>query len=243
VATIGCINYFQTFRFTNFTKILYWFCAVLITIAFSLIGLMKFLKDPIIKSGLIQDDFAVQNLQADVYWTGFEFIIGLIFLVGSYLVYISLSQQKIKLLYFGLLLNLIFIILSILVIVPKIEQYSQHAAIEFYKKCAKEKCYVETHNFKSYAYLFYSDRKPDDYLNANQNEYIEKQLDQMLKEGHSRIKSYATANLMWMERGIIDRPAYIVCKTKDESEMNGLTQIHKLYSKNGFSFYVRIPVN
>lgn len=241
IATIGIVNYFQTFSFSKTLKVLYWLCATLLTLAFVLIGLMKFIKDPIVNSGLIADEFAVQNLQADVHWTGFEFLIGFVFLTGSFLVYKALTQQKIKLLYYGLLMNLLFIMASILIIVPKIEQYSQHAAIEFYKNCAGKNADVETHTFKSYAYLFYSNRKPSDYSDPNQIKYIENQLDIMEKEGHSRIKSFATANVMWMENGILKRPAYIVCKTKDEGPLNSLTQIHKLYSKNGFSFYMRVP--
>ena len=242
VATIGFVNYFQTFKFNSFLKVLYWICTGILTLAFTLIGLMKFIKEPIINSGLIKDDFAVQNLQADVQWTGFEFIIGLVFLAGSFLIYTALSQHKIRLFYYGLVLNLVFITASILVIVPKIEEYTQHAAIEFYKKCALEKCYVETHNFKSYAYLFYSDRKPNDYTNPKQVDYTDKQLDLMESDGYSRIKNYSIANLLWMEHGEIDRPTYIVCKTKDEEEVGSLTQIHKLYRKNGFSFFVRTPL-
>jgi hypothetical protein len=132
--------------------------------------------------------------------------------------------------------------LSILVIVPKIEQYSQQAAIEFYKTCAKETCYVETHGFKSYAYLFYSDRKQSDYVNADQVAFINKQLDLMESEGYSRIMSFGVANQLWMEHGRLDRPAYIVVKTKDEQELSKLDQLRKLYQKNGFSFFVRTPL-
>lgn len=242
VATIGFTQYFYAFKFNTFLKALYWICAGILTVAFTAIGLMKFIKDPIINSGIIKDDFAVQNLQADVHWTGFEFIIGLVFLAGSVLIYISLNKHKMQLFYYGLVLNLLFITLSILIIVPRIEKYTQHEAITFYKKCATEKCYVETHDFKSYAYLFYSNRKQNDYVNPDQVDYIDKQLDVMEKEGHSRIMSYATSNLMWMEYGKIDRPAYIVCKTKDENELAHLTEIHKLYQKNGFSFFVRTPL-
>ena len=243
VATIGVTQYFQTFRFHVALKILYWTCAVLLALAFTLIGLMPYIKEPLLNSGIIKDAFAVQNLQANVAWTGYEFIIGLIFLAGALLVYFALQSHRQKLFYAGTLLNLIFIILSVLVIVPKIEDYSQNAAIEFYKERAKEKCYVETHDFKSYAYLFYSDRREDDYTSPEQMRYITTQLDTMEKQGHSRIMSYATANLMWMEYGVIDRPAYIVCKTKSEHELAGLTQIHKLYDKNGFSFFVRMPLS
>jgi len=242
IATIGFTQYFHAFRFNTGLKILYWFCTFILTLAFVLIGLMKFIKEPLITSGLIKDEFAVQNLQANVQWTGFEFMIGLIFLAGAILIFASLYKHKIRLFYYGLFMNLAFIMLSILVIVPKIEQYTQHAAIAFYKKRAKEKCYVETHDFKSYAYLFYSNRKPEDYKNPDQVKYINNQLDVMEKEGHSRIMSYATSNLMWMEYGKIDRPAYIVCKTKDEQELAGLTEIHKLYQENGYSFFVRTPL-
>lgn len=241
IATIGLTEYFHSFQLNRFLKILYWICGGLLTLAFSVVGLMKFIKEPILKSGLIGDPFAVQNLQADVHWTGFEFIIGLFLLAGSILIFLAMKKHQIRLFYYGATLNLLFIVLSMLVIVPKIEQYSQHATIEFYKKCAQETCYVETHGFKSYAYLFYSNRKPSDYVNPDQLDFIEKQLDLMVSEGHSRIKSFATANLLWMEHGNIDRPAYIVCKTQDEKDLNALTHIHKLYSKNGFSFYVRIP--
>jgi 4-amino-4-deoxy-L-arabinose transferase-like glycosyltransferase len=243
VATIGFMQYFHAFKFNGFLKILYWLCAGLLALVFTAIGLMKYIKDPILKSGLIGDKFAVQNLQADVHWTGFEFVIGLIFLAGSIFIYLALSKHKIKLLYYGLLMNLIFIVLSILVIVPKIEQYTQHAAIEFYKKCANEKCYVETHGFKSYAHLFYSNRKRNDYVNPDQVHYISKQQDLMETEGHSRITSFSVSNLLWMEHGKIDRPAYVVIKTKDEAELSKVPELSKLYQKNGFSFFRRMPLS
>lgn len=242
VATIGITQYLYTFRFNTVLKVLYWTCALLLTLAFGLIGSMKYLRDPVIQSGLIRDEFAVQNLQADVHWTGLEFLVSLIFLGAATMIYLALKRHKAGMIYTGLVVNLVFIMLAILVFVPKIEMYSQRAAIEFYKQRAQEHCYVETHNFKSYAYLFYSNRKPQDYTNPDQVEFIEKQLDLMEQEGHSRIMSYATSNLLWMEYGQIDRPAYIVCKTKDEDQMERLTQIHRLYRKNGFSFYVRTPL-
>lgn len=241
IATIGFTQYFHSFRFHWFFNILYWICTGLISLAFIVIGLFRYIKDPLIQSGWIKDEFATQNLQAEVYWTGFEFIIGLLFLLGCSLIYLSLYYHKIRLLYTGLVINLSFIMLSVWVLIPKIEQYSQNAAIEFYKLCAKQHCYVETHGFKSYAYLFYSNRKPEDYSNPHQLAFIERQLDVMEKQGHSRITSYSISNMLWMEHGEIDRPVYLVCKTKNEKDVLQLTQIHKLYQKNGFSFLVRMP--
>ena len=241
IASIGLVNYFSRLAFTRFLTFVYWLTASLFGIAFTAIGFINYLKPYIIKSGLIDDEFAIQNLQANVSWTGFEFLIGITFLLGSLLIHRAIIQQKIKLLYYGLTLNLIFIYLAIAVIIPKVELYSQHAAIEFYKAINTQTCYVETHGFKSYAYLFYTNRAMDDYTNPDQVAYINNQLNVMEKEGHSRFSSYPTANLFWMEHGKIDRPTYIVIKTKQESEIANIPDLKKLYSKNGFSFFVRMP--
>ncbi len=241
IATIGITDYFRQLKFSTTLKILYWFIAGLFTLAFTAIGFFNYFKTPLLNSGIIDDKFAVQNLQADVQWNGLEFLLGLLFLTASVFVYRAVVKGQIRQLYYGLALNLTFIYLAIAIIIPKVELYTQHAAIEFYKACAPHHCYVETHGFKSYAYLFYSQRKKTDFVNPYQVAYINRQLDTMESEGHSRLTSYATANLFWMENGKIDRPAFIAVKTKDEGELLALPGLEKLYDKNGFSFFVRMP--
>jgi len=242
VAAVGLTNYSGTFQFSQLFKIIYWLIAGALSAAFTAIGLIEYIKKPLIHSNLIKDEFALQNLMAEVHWNGFEFLLGMLFLMSSILIYVGLQKDHLKKLYFGLVLNLLFITLFIAVVIPKIEGYTQHAAIEFYKERAKENCYLETHGFKSYAYLFYSNRMADDYTNPDQINYIENQLDLMVKEGHSRITSFSTANLFWMENGKIDRPAYIVIKTKDEAVIENVPGLNKLYQKNGYSFYLRLPL-
>ena len=241
IASIGCVNYFSELKLNVFTKTLYWIITFLITIAFTAIGCINLIKPAIIKSGIIQDEFAVQNLQANVHWSGFEVGIGLFFLLGAVFVYRAIVKQNIRNLYYGFAFNLLFIYLAIAVIIPKVELYTQHSAIEFYKACSKQKCYVETHGFKSYAYLFYSQRSKDDYNNPHQIEYINKQLDVMEKQGHSRFSSYPTSNVMWMEHGKIDRPAFIATKSTQAQDLLKNPEFSKLYSENGFSFFVRMP--
>lgn len=243
IATIGVVNHFNTLRFGVFLSSLYWIIAAFFVLAFTAIGFINYYKGWLIQTGWIADEFAVQNLQADVHWSGLEFLIGLVFFAGAFLVHRAIRQKKQRFLYAGLFVNLVFIYLAIAVIIPKVERYSQHAAIEFYKVCAKQKCYVETHGFKSYAYLFYSQRRPEDYTNPDQIAYIERQLDVMVSEGHSRFKSYATCNMLWLENGKIDRPTYLVTKTKDEAELLKKQDMHKLYQENGFSFFVRLPAS
>ena len=241
IATIGLVNYFSELKFNRILKILYWTIAIVFTLAFTAVGFVNFFKPFIINSGWIEDAFAVQNIQANVPWNGFEFLIGPLFLTASLIVYKALDRHHWRLFCYGLALHLTFIYLAIAVIIPKVELYTQHAAIEFYKACSKHTCYVETHGFKSYAYLFYSNRKKSDYINPDQTAYIAHTLDVMEKEGHSRLTSYATANLFWMEHGKIDRPAFIVIKTKEEKDLQGYPELKKLYTKNGFSFFVRMP--
>jgi 4-amino-4-deoxy-L-arabinose transferase-like glycosyltransferase len=241
VATIGIVQNFERIKFTTVLKIFYWVVTGVFTIAFTAIGLINVLKPTIINSGLIQDDFALMNLQADVKWTGFESLIVLAFIIGAILVFIAVNKHKIKLLYYGFVFNLIFIYSTIAVIIPKVELYTQHAAIEFYQASAATNCYVETSGFKSYAYLFYSNRKPSDYQNKSQNLVIEEMLDVWEKQGHSRLTSYAMANLYWMEHGQIDKPAFIISKTTYEKEVSANPEIKKLYAKNGYSFFVRMP--
>ncbi|MBX3164714.1 MAG: glycosyltransferase family 39 protein [Bacteroidetes bacterium] len=241
IATIGLVNYFHQLTFNRFWKILYWFITVVFTLVFIAVGFIEQIKLILFKHNIIADEFAVQNLQADVHWSGFEFLIGFVFLLGATLTYMALNKHKLKLLYYGLAVNLLFVYLGIALIIPKAEQYTQHAAIEFYRECAKQNCYVETHRFKSYAYIFYSNRLPGDYTNPDQMSFIEKQLNVMEEQGYSRFSSFSTANSIWMQSGKIDRPAYIVSKTKDEWEITANKELTKLYEKNGFSFFVRMP--
>ncbi len=63
----------------------------------------------------------------------------------------------------------------------------------------------------------------------------------MEAQGLSRITSYATSNMLWMENGNVDRPVYIVVKTPHEATLSNPEVFAKLYQKNGFSFFVRYP--
>ncbi|MCC6373097.1 MAG: glycosyltransferase family 39 protein [Bacteroidia bacterium] len=242
VATIGLVQYFDVLKFKTLPKILFWLINGLLSLAFVLVGFTDYIKVPLIANGWIKDPFAVENLQASGNWSGFEFLIGLLLLAAGILVYRGIAKNKFKQVLAGLSLNVLFICFAIAIVVPRIELYSQHAAIEFYQQRAKEHCYVETHGFKSYAYLFYSNRKPTDYTNPDQMAYIEDMLNTMEKEGHSRLTSYSTANLFWMENGRVDRPTYIVVKSSQEKDIIEKPVFTKLYQKNGFCFYKREAV-
>lgn len=103
-----------------------------------------------------------------------------------------------------------------IIIVPKIEQYSQRAAIEFYQYLEDKDCYAETIGYKSYANLFYSNKKEP--LNKN------------------------SFDMDWLLRGPIDKPTYFVCKNIDSDEIEKrYEELKEIYRKNGFVFLQRMP--
>ena len=178
-------------------------------------GLQFFIayKEKVIASGIIKDDFAVGNLQAEVYWSGFEFLVGAILVVGVLfsLFHTKRPQRQIVGIFVS---SLVFINLSMIFIVPKVEQYSQNAAIEFYKEISKKDCYLTTFGFKSYA-IFY---------------YFNKQIPENKKE----------LDKDWLFKGKTDKPVYVVCKNTAEDDMlKYYPDFEKIKSKNGFVFFKR----
>lgn len=170
-------------------------------------------KDRIIASGIIHDNFAVANLSAQVHWSGREFMIGVFLIIGIVfsLVFLKNNQSRI----IGIFsTSLLFVFLTTASIVPKIEKYSQNAAIEFFEKIAGEDCYVLTWGYKSYAQYFYFRKPPPENPKSKDNE--------------------------WLLTGKTDKPVYIVTKNiREASFREKYTDFTYLYEKNGFVFFVR----
>jgi 4-amino-4-deoxy-L-arabinose transferase-like glycosyltransferase len=213
--------------------------SLLLGIAFTLVGLINSLKPVLITN--IKDEFAVANLAADVHWQGWEWLPGVSFILVSLFCFYRVKKGKKNALNTLYVYYLVFIITCINTFTPKIEQYSQHAAIEFYKAVGEKGFYVETSGFKSYAYLFYSAKRPEQNQNPDAVTYIEKALDDMEKRGYNRLTSYPLAYSNWMQYGNIDKPAVFVCKINTVQELLKNRLIKKLYEKNGFVFCVRMP--
>jgi len=188
--------------------------ASLFAILVSALPQVERFKAKIIESGIIKDDFAVANLQADVQWTGFEWVMGIL-LISSVVYAVILAHKHLisralKVLFSG---TTLFIVLLILIFPYRIEKYSQRAVIDFYKSKANEKCYVLNSGYFSYAPLFYTNKMPD-----------------------------ACVRPMWLLTGNIDRPFYLVLKEPHYNEWKHIVPAMKvLYKKNGFVFLARYP--
>lgn len=205
----------EEFQWKKITGILLISIASIIGIAISALPLIDRFKTEIINANLIKDVFAVESLKAQVNWTGWEPIIGLAFIVATIIMVILMNRKKMMLGLIGIFaVSLITINSTMVLVVPRIEPYSQGAAIEFYEYLKDKNCYVETLGFKSYAHLFYT-KKP--------------QPEQLV-----------TDEIDWLLKGEIDKPAYFVCKINQANEiLQSYPQLKEIYRKNGFVFLVR----
>lgn len=99
------------------------------------------------------------------------------------------------------------------IIVPKVERYSQGAAIDFFIERQGENCYVNTLGYFSYAQLFYVKKE----IPTNPNSY----------------------NEQWLLTGNIDKPVYFVSKVDRIDNFKKYPELKELYRKNGFVFLKR----
>jgi 4-amino-4-deoxy-L-arabinose transferase-like glycosyltransferase len=218
------------------------FLVLIFGITLTLLPLIDHIKGPLLNGNMIQDKFALENLKANGNWLGFEWIFGFLFLFSSLLFFYKILKGHYNAITHLFISSLITIFLASIFIVPKIEFYVQGAAIEFYKKIRNEDCFVETASFKSYAYLFYSDKKPEQ--NTPELLKFAKEIgDKEAKEGiYDPMQSFARYSVIYICDNKITKPAYIVLKCNNETEfMSRYPEFKKLYSKNGFVFLIKKP--
>jgi 4-amino-4-deoxy-L-arabinose transferase-like glycosyltransferase len=162
----------------------------------------------------VDDEFAQANMRADVHWSGWEGIVGLILVISIVAGIMKLRKhdfQKAAWIFFSGTAVVIF--LATAIIVPKVERYSQGAAIDFFIQRQGEDCYVNTLGYYSYAQLFYAQKEKP----TNENSYNEE----------------------WLLTGNIDKPAYFVSKVDRIEPYKKYTELKELYRKNGFIFLKR----
>ncbi|GAB4302489.1 MAG: phospholipid carrier-dependent glycosyltransferase [Marinilabiliales bacterium] len=191
---------------------LYTFVGFIISSLFVALPVVAYNKEKIIP--YINDKFAVDNLMQNVVWSGYEYIIGL-FMFG-FIVISVLMIRKNKVIT-ALLTQSVGIAITLLMflfmVVPKIEQYSQGAAINFFKEVKSKDVYFKNVGYKSYAPYFYGEIKAD-------NNPLSKDYD-------------------WLYSGPIDKPVYFITKTTYHDLSNDNVRLYKTIG--GFKIYLRTP--
>ena len=216
--------------------------STLLGLIFILLGSVYIIIPWLIQSNLIADVFALENLKAEVKWGGYEWMIGLVFLATIHFSLAKIKVGKRKFVHL-IFLGTLFTISSVIIyIVPKIEQYTQRSAIEFYKACAKKGYYVETIGFKSYASLFYGELKQEDINDPDFNKYLKKRIPEIEAEGKNAFLYNALLFSNWLEFDKIKRPACFAAKiTEVENVKKYYPELKEIYRQNGFVFYYRLP--
>ncbi|MES2514767.1 MAG: glycosyltransferase family 39 protein [Bacteroidota bacterium] len=242
MATYAILKLFSgNYQWKKWLYISFLTITTLLGLAFIVLGCFQYIRLWLISSNLIADPFAVENLKADVYWNGFEWLIGLAFLAVSCLSLVKINKGKLKFIYLLFLGSLFLVSSTIMVFAPKVEQYSQRTAIEFYKQCAKHNFNVEAIGLKSYATLFYGELDSSFKNDTSFVHYVREQK-KNYEEQHLNIEtSYGFVRSNWMQDVETARPACFVAKITDEEVVKrDCPYLKELYRQNGFIFYIRV---
>lgn len=195
------------------TKWTFWITGILILILITALPIVGQNLDQI--SPLVKDVFAQGNMLAKVDWAYYEVIFGLLGIAGLIFAWIKMRTDIRKGFTYLVVSQAFIIFVTMVLFVPKIERYSQGAAIDFYKVHAIDKAYVHPLGFKSYAYLFYSKREviTDTAYANNKTEYL------------------LTAPL--------DKPVFFISKNIHEKDWLENPNLEKIGDRNGYVFYKR----
>jgi 4-amino-4-deoxy-L-arabinose transferase-like glycosyltransferase len=198
----------------KFVRMLIVITGILIALIMAILTFVDSYKD--ILAEKIHDPFAVACLNANAGWRGYEFIISLLLIAGVVLFAIFWFKQRQKAVFLLTGFVAVFIFLSMYLITPRVEIYSQRAAVEFFSSVSHEDAYMLTLGYKSYAQLFYG--KSGDHQNINSKDEN------------------------WLLKGTIDKPVYISAKSyKKAHYQEDYPDLLLLYEKNGFAFFKRVP--
>ena len=208
------------------------FTAVVFSLVIIFLPIFDRYKQWFIDTGKITHSFTVGNLEANPGWQGWEWITGVVLLIGTIwaVTYLRKGLQQ-KGAAIQAIASTVFMFFTIVVITPKIEKYSQNSAIEFMKSKSREDVYVGT-MYKSYAKLFYTDLD-----NFAPDHPFMQTFDGVKHKGH---KDYFFTQ--WLAKGNIDKPAYLVVRLdKLDENLKRYKELEVYDAKNGYVFLRRLP--
>ncbi len=172
---------------------------------------------------LIKDKFAAKNFEAPVEWHGAEMLIGIFyFAVLVYSIFkfaINDSKKKNRKWLFISTLSIstaLCLFFFGAIVVPKIERYTQGAAIDFYESKRGQDVYIQVLGFKSYAHLF----------------YFQKPKPKLSKQIESDYEN-------WLLNGKVDKPVFFVTKIDRFEEYRNNPNLEVIKEENGFVFLRR----
>lgn len=196
---------------TIYARVMLAVLGILLAIAITALPVFGLNKERL--APLIDDPFAVANLQAAVPWSYAEAGWGILYLVGvcASLWWMRKSFRRGAIVLAAVQMLTIFV--AIAHFTPKIEGYSQRAAINFFKSLRGKDVYVRVLGYKSYAHLFYTQKRPQVNL--------------------------ASHDEAWLLNGPVDKPTYFVAKVTAAEPYRALPQLEVIGEEAGFVFFRR----
>ena len=167
-------------------------------------------------AGMLSDPMAVASLRMEVSWSGWEWIVGAVFLVGLiYTLFLLIQKKYLIFIWVQVALTLLFVNAQYKVLVPKVARYTQGAPQDFFEGVATRDVYVMTVGYKSYLPYFYGKVKPPT--------DAEKATDE------------------WLIEGPVDKDVYLSTKVTriDAAFLRRFRNFERLYEKGGFAFFRR----
>lgn len=186
----------------------------MLSIGFLAVPLVLMNRDFFIENDFITGQFARACLSIDLSWYFYHLLPGLLMIAGNIL-FIAYARKKAgKAMIFLFFASLLTVSASVVLLAPKIEKIVQRPAIDFYREHSDGTAYVKPLGFKSYAYLFYTNKQKPENLNHGSKE--------------------------WLLSGPVDRPVFFVVRvTEAKKHEEWFPSFEKLYQKGGFVFYKR----
>jgi 4-amino-4-deoxy-L-arabinose transferase-like glycosyltransferase len=188
------------------------FIGIVLGFAIAVLPLVGVYKNMLIP--YIGDKFAVANLQAEVSWSVAEAAYGVGYIILIIVSGVLLMRKQISKGLLCLFISSILVIqVTVVHFVPKIEAYSQRAAIDYFISLQGKDVYVKALGYHSYAQHYYSREQP----HTNKNYYDQE----------------------WLLNGQIDKPAYFICRITDSEPYRKHPNLEVIGEKNGFVFLKR----
>lgn len=244
---LAAIEIYKIMNGKDFNKLLKFFL-LSFGITFSLLlAILLYLL--IFKKSILINYIPDPNIQVllalNLNWRGWEWLIPLILVFANFIWLRKPTKNYIKsLAIYSVLIGFTFSLISCFII-PKVDSAIQGSVISFYKDISKEKKYVTTVGFKSYAHYFYAEidkLSKEDQLFLKKDEILEHIFSVNSLNDLNRQEKYKFNNqvLDWLIDGNVDRPVYFVArKRKPIYKLNESKNLKLIKDFGGYQFYKR----
>lgn len=178
-------------------------------------------RDALLALPSFRDKYLRAAMMRDVDWIGIEPWIGLVLLIGLLAAWLLQRRGKLTA-SIGVLFGsvMLFVALFLPLVAPRIEPYTQGAALDFYESLKGKDVYVKPLTMKSYAHLFYTD-KPYHLSGAANGVAVD-------------------AWEPYLLEGAIDKPAYFVARITDADPWRTHPNLRVLREEGGFVIFERV---